>query len=125
MNRRGFVASLFAAFISACTRTPRRLTVADCPPDGLPNTTYDIFQDSSHVAWKDDVTRAVPLEFDALKRPRSSQTHALYLGSIRTTNYGTTEDNDTKRYVWSYYNRKKTTQTWTWSTVVNKFLRVS
>lgn len=76
------------------------------------------------TAWTNDTTRATALVLQDGVYVKSGATTRLYLGSFRTTTVsGQTEDSETKRYVWNYYNRvprllrrQETTASWTYTT---------
>ncbi len=76
------------------------------------------------LAWTNDTTRATALTTQDGVYVKTGATTRRYVGSVRTTTVsGQTEDSESKRYVWNYYNRccrhmKKvdTTDTWTYST---------
>lgn len=74
------------------------------------------------AAWTNDTTRADALTLQDGIYVKSGATTRRYLGTIRTSATNTTEDTETKRFVWNYYNRVKrklktidTTNTWTYA----------
>lgn len=94
---------------------------------GLP---YDVFGYLSSndlalekVAWTNSTTRATALARVDGRVVKSGDTTRLYLGTFYTTSTTTTEDSETKRLIWNYYNRVirkvkvvDTTNNWTYST---------
>lgn len=82
------------------------------------------------VAWTDDTTRATALTTQDGIYVKNGATGRLYLGTFRTTSTTTTEDSDTKRFLWNQYNRAKrrllvvdTTDTWTYGTATWRQVR--
>ncbi len=94
---------------------------------GLP---YDIFCYSNSgvptlefLAWTDDVTRATALAYQDGILVKSGSPTRRYMGTFYTTSTTTTEDSQTKRYLWNYYNRvyrdflrQESTASWTYTT---------
>ena len=95
------------------------------------DTMYDVFvYDNAGTptleltAWTNDTTRATALTTQNGVLVKTGATTRHYVGSFRTTGVsGQTEDSDTKRYVWNYYNRVtrrlrviESTNSWTYST---------
>lgn len=57
------------------------------------------------TGWTNDTTRATALTTQDGVYVKSGATTRRYLGTFRTTATTTTEDSDTKRFVYNYYNR--------------------
>lgn len=73
---------------------------------------YDVFlYDNSGTltleltAWTNDTTRATAITLQDGVYVKSGSSTRRYLGTIRTTSTTTTEDSDSKRFVWNYYNQ--------------------
>ena len=76
---------------------------------GLP---YDVFGflssgvlDLEKLAWTNGTTRATAVTLQDGRYCKSGDKTRLYLGTFYTTATTTTEDSDTKRFVWNMYNR--------------------
>lgn len=94
---------------------------------GLP---YDVFiYDNSGtltlelLAWTNGTTRATALTTQDGVYVKSGATTRRYLGTFYTTSTTTTEDSDSNRFLWNYYNRvgrflkcADKTNSWTYST---------
>jgi hypothetical protein len=92
---------------------------------------YDVFMYLSgttptleFLEWTDATTRATELTYasGAYVLTKLGDPTRRYLGTFYTTGTTTTEDSDTKRYLWNYYHRKprklkkfETTDTWTYN----------
>lgn len=57
------------------------------------------------TAWTNDTTRADALTTQNGVQVKSGATTRRYLGTIRASASNQTEDSDSKRYVWNYYNQ--------------------
>lgn len=76
------------------------------------------------AAWNSDgVTRTDAIAMVGGLWVKASDTKRLLVGTICTTGAGTTEDSDTKRFVWNVFNRKRrrlvyrdTTDSWAYAT---------
>lgn len=90
---------------------------------------YDVFIVSGTLAlelsaaWTNDTTRADALALQDGIYVKSSDHTRRYLGTIRASGTNTTEDSDTKRFVWNLYNqserqlwRQDSTANWNYST---------
>lgn len=91
---------------------------------------YDVFcYDNSgtptleFLVWTSDTTRATALAYQDGILVKSGDATRRYLGTFYTTSTTTTEDSETKRYLWNYYHRVKrtmrrveTTASWTYTT---------
>ena len=60
----------------------------------------------SPVAWTNSTTRATALTTQNGVPVKSGATTDRYVGTIRMTNTGQTEDSKAKRFVWNMYNRR-------------------
>lgn len=77
------------------------------------NTNYDIFvyddggvtPTYEFVAWTNSTTRATAVVYQNGRWVKSGSLHKRYVGSFRTTSTTTTEDSDTKRFLFNAYNR--------------------
>lgn len=92
---------------------------------GLP---YDVFGYLSSgalavekLAWTNGTTRATAITLQDGRYCKSGAKDRLYLGTFYTTATTTTEDSDTKRFLWNQYNqvdrrlrKYETTATWTY-----------
>jgi hypothetical protein len=74
------------------------------------------------LVWTNDTTRATALTTQDGVLVKTGDTTRRYIGTFYTTGAATTEDSETKRFVWNYYNRasrkmyvKDTTDTWNYS----------
>lgn len=72
------------------------------------------------LVWTNSTTRATALTTQDGVLVKTGATTRRYLGTILASGTDTTEDSDSKRYVWNYYNRvpykdfrKDTTDSWT------------
>lgn len=85
---------------------------------------YDVFINSSLdlslTAWANDNTRATNLNYQDGVLVKNGDPTMKYLGTIRASNNGQTEDSSSKRFVWNYYNRidkpiliRETSSNWT------------
>lgn len=91
---------------------------------------YDVFLYSNSgtltlesLVWTDDTTRATALTLQNGVLVKSGATTRRYLGTFRTTSTTTTEDSETKRFLWNQYNRVErsmnvidTTNQWSYTT---------
>lgn len=91
---------------------------------------YDVFcYDSGgtptleFTVWTNDTTRATALAYQDGVLVKSGTATRRYLGTFYTTSTTTTEDSDTKRYLWNYYHRAEkrlykndTTANWSYTT---------
>lgn len=75
------------------------------------------------TAWTNDSTRATALAYQDGILVKSGSLTRRYLGSFYTTSTTATEDSNTKRYLWNYYNRqnralirRESTASWTYTT---------
>lgn len=90
-------------------------------------TNYDVFIKNNALttlAWSTDTARATALARSTISGLlyKSGDEESLYVGTIRGSGAGTTEDSRSKRYVWNMYNRvlremycQDTTDTWTYT----------
>lgn len=80
------------------------------------NSNYDIFISEnaaqielSLVAWADDTTRDVPLTLQDKIWVRTGNPKERYLGTLRTTVAGRSEDSQSRRFLWNLYNQSERT----------------
>jgi len=99
---------------------------------GLPaNKNYDVFAYSNNgtptltlgTAWVDDSTRTDLLSVQNGVLVKSTSSIYRYVGTVRTSGVGISEDNERRRFVWNYDNRIRrklkvveATETWSYST---------
>jgi hypothetical protein len=90
-----------------------RLTERSLSLSVTANKNYDVFVYNNSgtltmelsSAWTDDYNRADALmHLDGVLVKASDNTRR-YVGSVRASGTNTTEDSETKRFVWNYYNR--------------------
>jgi len=96
------------------------------------NTNYDVFAYNNSgtlgleigPAWTDDTTRSTNIVLQDGVYVKASDPTRRYLGTFRTTSTTTTEDSETRRFLWNMYNRTrknltmiKTTATYTYTTI--------
>lgn len=75
------------------------------------------------LVWTNDTTRATALVYQDGVLVKSGATTRRYLGTFYTTATTTTEDSETKRFLWNYYHRARrslnktdATASWTYTT---------